>query len=103
MRQSEPRRLCEHDVGLLTYVHPDWRPVHAIIKQRYADFLVREIAPDGQVVRITSLDPPGDSGFRSQAPSKDSASWDDLLPYFGEEQLAQPVSYTHLRAHETLR
>lgn len=89
MRQSEPRRLCEHDVGLLTYVHPDWRPVHAIIKQRYADFLVREIAPDGQVVRITSLDPPGDSGFRSQAPSKDSASWDDLLPYFGEEQLAQ--------------
>ncbi|WFD36592.1 tRNA pseudouridine(13) synthase [Malassezia cuniculi] len=57
--KNKPQRLTERDVGLLEYLNGDWPPVQGIIKQRYSDFLVHEIAPDGSVVHINSLAPPG--------------------------------------------
>ena len=54
----QPRRLTERDVGLLEYLNGDWAPVQGIIKQRYSDFLVHELAPDGSVVHLASLAPP---------------------------------------------
>ncbi|WFD32212.1 tRNA pseudouridine(13) synthase [Malassezia sp. CBS 17886] len=60
-------RATERDVGMSEFVHPAWRPVHGIIKQRYSDFIVHELAHaaagDGiDVVRITSLGPPRGDG-----------------------------------------
>lgn len=85
--EHPPKRQCtepsgrtyESDVGLLAYVHPGWRPVHAIIKQRYADFIVHELAADGRMVSITSLDPP--PVWDSKKPQ---GSWDDLRDFFGD-------------------
>lgn len=57
--ERQPRRLTERDVGLLEYLNGDWAPVQGIIKQRYSDFLVHELDPDGSVVHLASLAPPG--------------------------------------------
>lgn len=51
--------VSEKDVGIIAYVNPDLQPIEGgIIKQRYSDFHVREVARGGQVCRITSLQPP---------------------------------------------
>ncbi|MCO5588297.1 hypothetical protein L7F22_042252 [Adiantum nelumboides] len=51
--------VSEKDVGIIAYVNPDLVPIEGgIIKQRYSDFHVREVARGGQVCRITSLQPP---------------------------------------------
>lgn len=81
-RVERSERLREEDAGLLEYVHPDWRPVHAIIKQRYADFLVHEVDESGQVVHITSLEPP--APLPQAVPAPVTAAWEDLRPYFGD-------------------
>ncbi|KAK3103872.1 hypothetical protein FSP39_022552 [Pinctada imbricata] len=45
----------EEDVGITEYIghHTGF---HGVIKQRYSDFIVHEIAQDGQIVKLTSLD-----------------------------------------------
>lgn len=51
--------VSEKDVGIIAYVNPNLTPIEGgIIKQRYSDFHVREIARGGQVCKITSLLPP---------------------------------------------
>ncbi|CCU99726.1 unnamed protein product [Malassezia sympodialis ATCC 42132] len=78
-RTDAPHRLGERDVGLLEYIHADWRPLHAILKQRYTDFLVHEIDLGGHVTRITSLAPPTDLFVPAEAAP---GQWEDLAPYF---------------------
>ncbi|PWN18273.1 tRNA pseudouridine synthase D, partial [Microstroma glucosiphilum] len=48
----------EKDVGIQEYVSPKLAPIEGIIKQRFSDFQVFEIAPDGKVCRLTDLGPP---------------------------------------------
>lgn len=51
--------VTEGDVGIGAYVDECLVPIQGgIIKQRFSDFHVREVAPDGHVCRITSLLPP---------------------------------------------
>ncbi|WFC95013.1 tRNA pseudouridine(13) synthase [Malassezia brasiliensis] len=78
-------RMVEQDAGMTQYVHPGWTPVHGIIKQRYADFLVHEIAPDGQVVHITSLAPPEGEKRNPEAVKRTSEDWDALQPWFSDQ------------------
>lgn len=55
----------EFDVGISEYISKDLPPIHAIIKQRFTDFIVHEVNLDGQEVRIQSLELP-------QSESKDA-------------------------------
>lgn len=98
-RSEAPPRLTESEAGLLEYVHAGWRPVHAIIKERYADFLVHEIDTDGHVVNITSLDPPPKPSVVESVPEQ-LATWDDLVPYFGE-RVAQLQAMAQGASEET--
>lgn len=52
-------RLKESDIGITEYIgeHPGFS---AIIKERYNDFHVNEIDPDGQVAKLTHQDVPRD-------------------------------------------
>ncbi|PWN41828.1 pseudouridine synthase [Ceraceosorus guamensis] len=56
---DEGRAAREADVGIVQYVSPDLVGLEGgVIKQRFSDFQVFEIAPGGKVCRIVSLDPP---------------------------------------------
>ncbi|WFD26340.1 tRNA pseudouridine(13) synthase [Malassezia nana] len=90
-RTETPHRLSERDVGLLEYIHSDWRPLHAILKQRYTDFLVHEIDLSGHVTRITSLDPPADL-FTTAEPEAPPSHWEDLAPYFDSMDALQALA-----------
>ncbi|KDN52149.1 tRNA pseudouridine synthase D [Tilletiaria anomala UBC 951] len=50
--------LKEADVGITEYMDASVPAFTAIIKQRFSDFQVREVRPDGTVCRILSLHPP---------------------------------------------
>lgn len=89
-RKEAAQRLSERDVGLLEYIHPDWRPLHAILKQRYTDFLVHEIDLAGQVTHITSLDPP--SNLYAAPTEEKVEQWDDLAPYFDAVEALQALA-----------
>ncbi|XP_065829927.1 pseudouridylate synthase 7 homolog [Oscarella lobularis] len=59
--------LREEDVAIVEWVNRQSR-FSGIIKQRYSDFLVNEIAPDGRVIHLTSLAVP-DEPEREEAKS----------------------------------
>lgn len=88
-RTDAPHRVSERDVGLLEYIHPGWRPLHAILKQRYTDFLVHEVDLAGHVTRLTSLAPPSNL-FAPAAAAP--GHWDDLVPYFDAVDALQALA-----------
>lgn len=45
----------EADAGITEYLSPDAGAFTGILKQRYTDFLVNEIGPDGSLVRLVDL------------------------------------------------
>lgn len=47
---------AEAFVGICAYRNPDLPGFSAVLKQRFSDFLVNEIALDGEIVRLTSTD-----------------------------------------------
>ncbi|XP_064399578.1 pseudouridylate synthase 7 homolog [Halichondria panicea] len=49
----------EEDVGISQYISPH-PGIFAILKQRYSDFIVHELALDGSMVQLTSFDLPPD-------------------------------------------
>lgn len=49
----------ELKVGIKEYISPSLAGFTGILKQRYTDFLVHEITPEGEVVRLRCLDAPG--------------------------------------------
>ncbi|KAJ2368394.1 multisubstrate pseudouridine synthase 7, partial [Coemansia sp. RSA 2607] len=53
-RAKTEHYVLERDVGITEHVLPDWTGFTAIIKHRFADFLVNEIDTAGRVVRLTS-------------------------------------------------
>ncbi|KAJ1719448.1 multisubstrate pseudouridine synthase 7 [Coemansia erecta] len=53
-RTKTEHYVREADVGITEYVLPGWTGFSAIIKHRFADFLVNEIDAQGRVVRLTS-------------------------------------------------
>ncbi|EIW82095.1 tRNA pseudouridine synthase D [Coniophora puteana RWD-64-598 SS2] len=48
-------QVSEKDVGISEYIGHDVAPIHAIIKQRFTDFLVYEVDLDHEVVHLKSL------------------------------------------------
>eukprot|EP00058_Branchiostoma_floridae_P009283 XP_002594771.1 hypothetical protein BRAFLDRAFT_81246 [Branchiostoma floridae] len=59
----------ETDVGITEYISKH-EGFSGIIKQRYSDFLVREVDVHGKIVQLTNKSPPVDSGAQA-APSAD--------------------------------
>ncbi|GBP87713.1 Multisubstrate pseudouridine synthase 7 [Eumeta japonica] len=51
------KRLTEEDIGVTEYVS-DHNGFNGIIKSRYADFHVSEINLNGEIAKLTNLDPP---------------------------------------------
>ncbi|EEB08416.1 pseudouridine synthase [Schizosaccharomyces japonicus yFS275] len=49
--------LTEKDVGIEAYIHPETPAIDGIIKARFTDFSVFEIAPDGTVIHLTDMAP----------------------------------------------
>lgn len=81
-RKEPISRLTEQDAGMLQYVHPGWAPVQGVIKQRYADFLVHEIAPSGEVMHITALGPP--PAWKPSGETTQTHTWSDLGSFFDD-------------------
>lgn len=49
------RSADEKTVGILRYLTPDVPGFHGTIKERFSDFIVHEVALDGQVARLTTV------------------------------------------------
>lgn len=47
--------ISEVDVGITQYLRPDLKGFKGILKQRYTDFLVNEIDPEGKVVHLEDV------------------------------------------------
>ena len=60
------QREQELAVGITAYVSPDAPGFSCIVKQRYTDFLVNEIATNGQVLHLTELVEPAKKQSREQ-------------------------------------
>ena len=45
----------ERTVGITAFVSPNAPGFRCVVKQRYTDFLVNEILPDGRVLHLTDL------------------------------------------------
>ncbi|KAK5949059.1 multisubstrate pseudouridine synthase 7 [Knufia fluminis] len=58
MTMLTPEQKKEFEVGIQAYVEPHAKPFEGILKQRYSDFLVNEILPNGQVVHLRSTRAP---------------------------------------------
>ena len=75
----------EADVGILAYVSPDSLGFNGIFKKRYSDFIVNEILPSGDVVRLKTLEAPKAKVSQLKEPesgppeAEDSAVNDDEL------------------------
>ncbi|KAF8433175.1 pseudouridine synthase [Terfezia claveryi] len=52
----------ELNVGITEYLNPTLAGFTGVLKQRYTDFLVNEITPEGEVVHLKSLDVPRRDG-----------------------------------------
>jgi tRNA pseudouridine13 synthase len=60
------QREQELAVGITAYVSPDAPGFSCIVKQRYTDFLVNEIATNGQVLHLTEIAEPAKKQSREQ-------------------------------------
>ncbi|PWN47064.1 pseudouridine synthase [Violaceomyces palustris] len=74
--EEEEERMTEKKAGITEYMGPEVRPFTGIIKQRFTDFLVREVSRQGQVHRLESLLPPEgrllEEFRREQQPKKEA-------------------------------
>lgn len=80
---GKPCSVQEPIVGITEFRYPSF-PIHGTFKERYSDFLVREVNPEGRVVKLTEL---------YKDPSKTgSKSWllNDLFKKGIEPWLYQP-------------
>ncbi|KAH8118315.1 tRNA pseudouridine synthase D [Phellopilus nigrolimitatus] len=57
-QETSAGHTLEFDVGISEYISKDLPSIHAIIKQRFTDFLVHEVNLDGEVIHVTSLEMP---------------------------------------------
>ncbi|KAL1503112.1 hypothetical protein AB1Y20_011175 [Prymnesium parvum] len=88
--------LAEPSVGILELATstPAFR---AVTKQRYSDFIVHEISPQGREVRLTSLaQPPPPPPAASHGPSADGVA--ALVAALGEESARRAIAL-HARLH----
>lgn len=53
--ESDAKGILEADVGITEYLSPELTGFKGILKQRYTDFLVNEVLPDGNVLHLTDL------------------------------------------------
>jgi tRNA pseudouridine13 synthase len=63
---EKAQREQEHAVGITAYVSPEAPGFSCIVKQRYTDFLVNEIATNGQVLHLTEIAEPAKKQSREQ-------------------------------------
>ncbi|KCV68458.1 hypothetical protein H696_04752 [Fonticula alba] len=54
---NAPAPFFEKDFGIELYISSDLPPIPGLIKYRYSDFIVNEIAEDGTVIRVTEMKP----------------------------------------------
>jgi tRNA pseudouridine13 synthase len=60
------QREQERAVGITAYVSPEASGFSCVVKQRYTDFLVNEIATNGQVLHLTEIAEPAKKQSREQ-------------------------------------
>ncbi|OCB90878.1 tRNA pseudouridine synthase D [Sanghuangporus baumii] len=66
-QESSTGHTLEYDVGISEYISKDLPPIHAIIKQRFTDFLVNEVNLNGEVIHIQSLEKPSSESKKQTA------------------------------------
>lgn len=67
----------EKNVGITEYIG-NHKGFSGQLKQRYSDFLVNEITLDGEVVRLTTLDPPPDESQKDTTWAEEAVPQDTL-------------------------
>lgn len=61
--------LKEIRSGITTFVNPNTPGFSGVLKQRFSDFLVNEIAPSGEVLHLTEIANPGGNRNKNPQPS----------------------------------
>jgi tRNA pseudouridine13 synthase len=51
-----PELILEESVGIQQYLHPEFAGISGIFKQKFSDFIVREITLDNEVIYLKSVD-----------------------------------------------
>ncbi|KAL5487840.1 PUS7 [Sanghuangporus weigelae] len=72
-QESPTGHTLEYDVGISEYISKDLPPIHAIIKQRFTDFLVNEVNLNGEVIHIQSLEVPSSETKKQTAVDEGSS------------------------------
>jgi len=70
MKAFSAEQKKEFEVGIQTYVNQRSEVLEGVLKQRYSDFIVNEILPNGEVVHLTSTKAPRQKQHKA---SNDSA------------------------------
>ena len=81
------RRISEAEVGITQRLCPDVPRFRGVLKSRWTDFIVHEIAPDGQVTHLTNLNV--DDAVRRDNFAKPKAAASDGAIAEGLEQLRE--------------
>jgi len=71
--------------GITEYVHPDTSGFTGVLKQRYTDFIVNEILPDGRVLHLQNLAAP-----KQKRKQEDPAAQSESEPVKIEEPSTSP-------------
>ncbi|OBT60659.1 hypothetical protein VE03_09923 [Pseudogymnoascus sp. 23342-1-I1] len=74
----------EREVGILRWVNEENVGFEGVLKQRYTDFLVNEITPDGKVIHLTNIYPPKQNKQQQAKPVQPPAQKEPV-------EAAQPV------------
>ena len=83
-------RISEAEVGITQRLCPDVPQFRGVLKSRWTNFIVHEIAPDGQVTHLTNLNV--DDAVKRDNFAKPKAAASDGAIAEGLEQLREPSS-----------
>eukprot|EP01130_Rhizamoeba_saxonica_P015165 TRINITY_DN6754_c0_g1_i1.p1 TRINITY_DN6754_c0_g1~~TRINITY_DN6754_c0_g1_i1.p1 ORF type:complete len:623 (-),score=163.22 TRINITY_DN6754_c0_g1_i1:1308-3149(-) len=94
--------VTEADLGIETYLEPDRPSFISFFKERFSDFIVREVVDQDQIVHLTEMDvePQWDIDFRINAEKKltvdDDIKLNNLVEVVGQELADQIMEFANI-------
>ncbi|KFY37287.1 hypothetical protein V494_04829 [Pseudogymnoascus sp. VKM F-4513 (FW-928)] len=82
----------EREVGILRWVNEKNVGFEGVLKQRYTDFLVNEITPDGKVIHLTNLYPPKQNKQQQPKPAEPPAPQEPVKAAETVESVSVPAT-----------
>ncbi|KFZ07994.1 hypothetical protein V502_09614, partial [Pseudogymnoascus sp. VKM F-4520 (FW-2644)] len=89
---SKASHSREREVGILRWVNEENVGFEGVLKQRYTDFLVNEITPDGKVIHLTNLYPPKQNKQQQAKPAQPPAPQEPVKAVQPVESVPAPTT-----------